>query len=202
MENELKEKFPEALKDNRLFGSICRQKEQIWRLVRIIDNICEHSQFVENSVQLQLEQHDLVSIISGLVNRFLTLANVNHNIAFTFQSKVDSLPGKWDKLRIEHAILNLMSNALRFGKRTPIEVSIEHVDNFAHIFVRDNGPGISQDDQKNIFGRVGSGLTEMSGMGLGLHITEQIIRSHGGKVLVHSELGNGTVFTVVLPCIR
>jgi PAS domain S-box-containing protein len=198
MEAELKEKFPRALEDPRVFGSISRQKEQIWRLVRIIDNICEHSQISSHEFSIQREDLDLVEFLSQLIQRFITLSTTNHNIHYSFHPKVQRLYGKWDRGRIEHAVLNLLSNALRFGHRGPISIAIDCVDNQAHISVRDSGPGISQEEQRKIFD-AGYAYSNLSGMGLGLYITEQIVRSHGGRIVVNSCAGEGSEFTIVLP---
>ena len=109
-----------------------------------------------------------------------------------------------DKLDIERCIINLVSNAVKF---TPIggliEVLVEDLDNKVKIIVKDNGIGISEENQKKIFDRfnqvVDENSEEKGGSGLGLTITKQLIILHGGEIYVNSEVGSGSEFIIILP---
>ena len=109
-----------------------------------------------------------------------------------------------DKLDIERCIINLVSNAVKF---TPIggliKVLVEDLDNKVKIIVKDNGIGISEENQKIIFNRfnqvVDENSEEKGGSGLGLTITKQIITLHGGEIYVNSEVGSGSEFIIILP---
>jgi len=108
---------------------------------------------------------------------------------------------KWDRVRIEQVLTNLMSNAMKFGAGNPIEVRAEATDTEVEISVRDHGIGISKDDQERIFGRFERAVPtrHFGGLGLGLYISAQIVRSHQGSFHVESEPGKGACFTVRLP---
>jgi len=109
--------------------------------------------------------------------------------------------GWWDEFRIEQVIVNLLTNALRYGSGKPVEVSLRPTAEGAHIEVRDHGVGISAEDQQRIFRqfeRVGDGKSA-DGLGLGLYITRQLIEAHGGTIRVSSEPGHGSVFSLDLP---
>jgi PAS domain S-box-containing protein len=196
LEGELLElqKLPE-----KVTGSISRQKELIWRLVRIIDNISEHSQQTEESYNLKLESVDLVTVVSDLVDRCLLLGKSHHGMEINFSTTVPALIGKWDRFRIEHVVLNIISNALRYGNKKPVSVSIDRREHNALITVKDQGQGLRQSELEKIFDRIGPS-SQNGGMGLGLYICQKIIRSHGGTITVKSTPGSGSEFTVTLPC--
>ena len=98
-------------------------------------------------------------------------------------------------------VTNLVSNALKYAPGSPIEVTVERQGQLAVLTVRDSGPGIRPDRLPRIFERferVGAGSTT-SGLGLGLYITREIVRAHGGSVAVESEPEKGCVFLIELP---
>jgi len=107
--------------------------------------------------------------------------------------------GWWDEFRIEQLVVNLLTNALRYGRGKPVEVRLSPTPQGAHIEVRDHDVGISAADQQRIFqqferaggGRLANALgpgLEL-GMGLGQFITRQLVEAHGGSIRVHSEPG-------------
>lgn len=111
------------------------------------------------------------------------------------------LTGTWDPWRLEQAIRNLVSNAVRYGEKRPINVSVHGNDENMEVKVMDHGFGIAKKDQERIFDRFERATSIMSygGLGLGLFITRQIIRSHGGQIRVESEPGSGSTFIIELP---
>jgi signal transduction histidine kinase len=113
-----------------------------------------------------------------------------------------SLPGVWDRLAMEQIIDNLVSNAIKYGARQPIEICVEDRQDNVCIRVRDHGVGISVDDRARIFGRferaVGSD-ERRSGFGVGLWVVGQLVDAMRGTVKVDDAQGGGSVFSVILP---
>jgi two-component system phosphate regulon sensor histidine kinase PhoR len=115
------------------------------------------------------------------------------------------LPRLWcDKQAIVISIVNLLSNAYKYGGQPPkIEVSTSRAAEDICITVRDNGKGIARREHKRIFEkfyRVDDLLArQQEGSGLGLAIVQHVIRAHRGRVIVDSEQGRGSAFTLVLP---
>lgn len=109
--------------------------------------------------------------------------------------------GRWDRVRVEQVLTNLLGNAIKFGAGRPIEVTIEATPTRARIRVCDHGIGISSEDQSRIFGRFERAVSSrhFGGLGLGLYICAQIVRAHQGSLHVESEPGKGACFTVELP---
>src|SRR5690606_11412472 len=111
------------------------------------------------------------------------------------------LQGKWDPARIGQVLSNLISNAIRHGGGTPVQVKLEERDEEALIHITDSGPGIPVELQEKIFHRFERFTTNpaIGGLGLGLYISKTIVEAHQGSLTVNSEVGKGTTFTVRLP---
>jgi signal transduction histidine kinase len=109
--------------------------------------------------------------------------------------------GSWDDFRIEQVISNLITNALRYGAKSPISVKVYSDEGQAVVEVRDRGIGISEDNQQRIFQQFErvSATHAVHGLGLGLFISEQIVTAHGGTITVESRIGEGALFRVCLP---
>ena len=110
-----------------------------------------------------------------------------------------------DKDKFTSALVNLLGNATKYtptGGRVSFTVE-QTLENLA-IYVEDSGVGISQEEMPHIFEKffrsADNRVREVSGNGLGLAFTQEVVRLHGGKIDVHSELDKGTRFTVTLPC--
>jgi signal transduction histidine kinase len=113
-----------------------------------------------------------------------------------------SLRGEWDRLAIEQVVANLVSNAIKYGQGSPIDISLHEVHGKAMLAVRDRGPGIAEQDQQRIFERFQQALGtpgKRSGFGIGLWLVRSLVEAHGGSVAVHSRPGEGATFTVSLP---
>jgi signal transduction histidine kinase len=109
--------------------------------------------------------------------------------------------GRWDRVRLEQVMTNLLSNAIKYGAGKEIVVSARAADDRVIIDVRDGGIGIAKVDQSRIFfafERVAS-VHRVGGLGLGLFIGRQIVEAHGGTLLVSSQPGKGSTFTLELP---
>jgi signal transduction histidine kinase len=113
----------------------------------------------------------------------------------------DPCVGRWDRLRLDQIVTNLLSNALKYGPGKPIEIRLQSHDSAAVLAVRDEGIGIPPEDQARIFERFERAVSprHFGGLGLGLWIVKQIVTAMGGTISVRSEAGNGSEFTVVLP---
>ncbi|HYI02707.1 HAMP domain-containing sensor histidine kinase [Hyalangium sp.] len=112
--------------------------------------------------------------------------------------------GRWDRIRLEQVITNLLANALKFGSRKPVEISVTSEHGTALLSVKDHGIGIAPDKLPHIFERFERAVSarEYGGLGLGLYIAHEIVSALGGTVHVQSTPGVGTCFTVRLPCSR
>jgi signal transduction histidine kinase len=109
-----------------------------------------------------------------------------------------------DPYRLEQAIANLYSNAIRYAPGTSLRTTTSWKDGCVEIRVKDKGPGISKEAQNRIFSRFerGDSRSKSLGLGLGLYISKEIIESHQGSIFVESNPGDGATFVVRLPARR
>jgi signal transduction histidine kinase len=149
---------------------------------------------------MRCQEVDLVAIAKNVVDQMQDayFATSGEKIKGDF-NKVAL--GNFDPMWIEQVITNLLQNALKYGKGMNVEVQIKDSDDWLILTVKDNGMGISVDDQKKIFERYEHAISqsEVSGMGLGLFISDQIIQAHKGKLSVSSQLGEGATFKLEIP---
>jgi len=113
-------------------------------------------------------------------------------------------PVKADRDALKQAILNLLTNAMKYsGDSRRIDVRLDRVNGHACIHVEDQGVGIAPDEQTRVFERFYRSASpenrHIPGAGLGLTIVAHIAQAHGGHVEVHSSLGHGSAFTIYLP---
>jgi PAS domain S-box-containing protein len=108
-----------------------------------------------------------------------------------------------DKKLLRNILINLLSNAIKFsGENTEITIGAFDSGNQAEISIRDQGIGISEEDQQHLFSNFfrGSNAVNIQGTGLGLHIVKRYIDLMEGTVHLQSEQGKGTTVTVTFPC--
>jgi signal transduction histidine kinase/uncharacterized protein YigA (DUF484 family) len=170
------------------------------RLGALIDELLDAGRITAGKMKLEREPIDLASLTRDAVGRMTeALARTGSEVKLVADSQV---VGRWDRIRLEQVVANLLSNAAKYGRGQPVEVRVEgSEDGRARLVVKDGGVGIAPEDQGRIFERFERATTDkrVHGLGLGLWISREIIESHGGCIQVHSSPGEGSTFTVELP---
>ncbi len=113
-----------------------------------------------------------------------------------------ALWGHWDALRIEQVVINLLTNALKYGPGKPIEIRLSALQpGMVTLEVQDQGIGLDPRDAARIFDRFERAVSasHYGGLGLGLYIARQIVQAHHGDIQVKSAPDRGATFTVILP---
>lgn len=175
-------------------------EQQIKRLTAMINDLLDISLITTGRIDLQLENTDLVTIARQVAGSFSEMLK-REKIKINIQAK-STVVGKWDKVRIEQAITNLISNAIKYGNGKPVEIKIFKNRNQGKFIIKDQGMGIPPNEQKVVFDlfKRASGPSEYKkGLGVGLFVTSQIVKIHGGKIMVSSIPAKGATFTVELP---
>ena len=116
----------------------------------------------------------------------------------------DGIPiGRGDERRLTQVLLNLVGNAIKFTDKGSVDISARALAASFVIAVKDTGPGIADEDQRKIFEEFqqvdNSSTRQKGGTGLGLAISKRIVEMHGGTIEVHSVLGEGSTFRIVIP---
>jgi signal transduction histidine kinase len=165
------------------------------RVGRLVDDLLDASRISAEKMRLSFEDVDLLALTREVVGR---LPESQQGLI----SIVASGPaiGRWDRLRVDQIITNLVSNALKYGEQKPVQVIVEHADGRARLVVRDQGMGIAEKDLERIFERFERAAAKnVSGFGVGLWIVQQVVRSLGGTIDVTSRVPGGSTFVVDLP---
>lgn len=147
---------------------------------------------------------DLVPIVAAVVERARGAVSRGTPLTIAFEAPATPIQGRFDPLRIEQVVTNLLDNAVKYQPNGGIvRVQIASREKEVLLAVADEGIGIAAEDLPKLFAsfvRVESTASQqIGGVGVGLYITDQIVRRHGGKVDVQSSVGKGTTFTVRLP---
>lgn len=184
--------------------SLVTLREQSDRMERLINDLLDFARVETGQLAFRYQDFNLVSLIEETVAE-AARSTQRHRVAL--ETPHAEINGRWDRDRLAQVFANLLTNAIKYSPDGgPITVTVDwsgqHEDDVS-IAVRDEGLGIPSQDLPRLFARysrVGdSSHFYRSGLGIGLYITKEIVDSHGGRISVTSESGQGSVFTVSLP---
>lgn len=177
-------------------------------LLEMVNTLLEVSRFEAGQKTINMEKCNMVSIVEEVVQELTPLAE-EKNLTLEFDNNfseqsedVSIIDG--DKLELRRVVNNLIGNAIKFTDEGGVKVRLSKLisdtaKSWVKLEVEDTGYGIAQEDQESIFERFRQGKNKRSGSGLGLHLSNRIIETHRGEIQVFSELGKGSLFTVLLP---
>lgn len=172
---------------------------QVDRLARLVDDMLDGSRLTSEYLGMSYCDVNYSKLVTQTFETYgPQFKNLNMDLHLTIEENIIL---KLDENRMEQVLINLVTNALRYAPRAPVHVTLLKTKQHAVLKVKDHGIGIDNKFQEKIFERferVDSGK-DISGMGLGLYITRQIVDRHQGTITVSSELGKGSEFTVTIP---
>lgn len=186
----------------KLIKTLDSANEQINRLTSLIEDLLDVSRIEAGRLNYNFQKISLSQITAEMVDLY-TEHLKTHGCIIDFKTHED-IYIQGDKGRIEQVILNLLSNAAKYGDSSPVEIELSMEEAFAKLEVTDHGLGIPKELLDNVFDRFVRAVssTNISGLGLGLYISKEIIRAHNGTLTVRSELGKGSTFTLKLPAVN
>jgi signal transduction histidine kinase/DNA-binding response OmpR family regulator/CHASE3 domain sensor protein len=173
-------------------------------LLELINDILDISKVEAGKLDIRPEEIVLSKLLESMENSFKAIADKKQlNCYFHIDPEIPASIFS-DKKRIEQILKNLLSNAIKFTEEGEVGLSIKRysADSLAFV-VKDSGIGISSDQQQLIFDAFhqadGTANRKYGGTGLGLSISRDLANLLGGNVTVESSLGEGSIFTLVLP---
>jgi len=172
---------------------------QVSRLARLVDDLLDVSRSEGGKLAFDFQPVNLARLAEEVCGQYAaSLEGAGCRLRLQLDHRVE---GRWDPARLEQALSNLLTNAIKYAPGTAVTVTVARHGTCAHLVVRDGGPGIAPEHRERIFERFERCNTDraIGGLGLGLFLVKQIVAGHGGDVRVDSELGRGTAFTLVLP---
>ncbi|MBE9049603.1 hybrid sensor histidine kinase/response regulator [Nostocales cyanobacterium LEGE 11386] len=179
-------------------------------LMQMVNTLLEVSRFEAGKKTLNDEICHLPEIIKEVVSELNPLASEKNLTLKIDTSQLDQQEETagvvmGDPLELRRVFNNLVGNAIKFTDTGGIEIRIleksanSQDKGWVIVEVEDTGYGIAPEDQTSIFERFRQGRNKRSGSGLGLHLSSRIVEAHGGKIVLTSQPGQGSIFTVTLP---
>jgi len=196
---QLLEKYFQKIKDEKALRYIHQSDIYVDKLNQLISDLLDISRIQSGRMQLNLEETRLCPLLKKTVKALQYLSSKHKlHILCDINPKLFA-----DKERIEQVLTNLISNAIKYSpQNNNIEIKLMKKGKFAQISVQDFGVGISQAAQKRLFERfyrADKTANSFSGLGIGLYISNEIIKRHQGKMWVESEEDKGSTFYFTLP---
>ena len=188
-------------KQEEYLGDILRSGNH---LLRLINDILDLSKIEAGKLEILLEPCGVKEVIEEVCSVIKTLADAKDiTIAVLIAPQVGEIQA--DRIKLKQVLYNLLSNAIKFTNRSgKVEIEVRRGGKDGVVIkIKDNGIGINPEGIRKLFSpflQLDGGASEKQrGTGLGLMLTRKFIELHGGSILVDSEVGKGTVFTVLLP---
>ncbi len=179
---------------------ISQTDTQVNRLIHLVDDMLDIARIRSGKLSIEKTDIDMSQTIIELVARMSEHFMAKFGAAPHLNIS-DNLKLVGDKLRIEQVLTNLLINALKYGNGKPISVSAFSSGDYITVVVEDQGIGIAAENMKKIFTKFERAVShfDISGLGLGLYISKQIVEGHGGRIWAESIKDVGSKFFFELP---
>lgn len=170
-----------------------------WRLTSLIGALLD-AQIAKGELELERSTVDLAELVDEVTRRLRVRAE---QVCSEIVVDVPSILGRWDRLRVDQVVTNLLVNALKYGRGQPVKIVGRLEGDHAMLEIVDRGIGVPASELDRIFDKFERAVpSQYGGLGLGLFITRQIVHAHRGTLQVESTPGVGSTFRVRLPLDR
>jgi signal transduction histidine kinase len=171
------------------------------RLATLVGDLLDVTQLQAGKLSLRRESCLVGELVSEVVDGY-TRVSKRHQLVLENRAPEARVMG--DRSRLEQVFTNLVDNAIKYSPQGgEVRVELEVADGEVVVSVTDSGIGIARDQQDRIFTRFfrasSAPVANYGGLGLGLHISRQIVERHHGRITFESVLGEGSTFRVALP---
>jgi signal transduction histidine kinase len=166
------------------------------RMRMLIGNLLDVTRITSGRMMLARTEQDLRVVVKSVVRRVVeAMRSAEVRI-----HAPEPVIGFWDEGGLESVVVNLISNAIKYGEGKPIDITVERVGARARLSVVDRGMGIAEEAQSRIFDRFERAVPaeHYGGFGIGLWVVRQVVEAHGGTIRVASRPGKGSTFVVEL----
>lgn len=189
--------------NNEIYNHIKTTKQNMFRLIRLIDNIINISQVKSEIYKIKSINFDIVYLVEEIVDSILPYANLR-KINLIFDTNKEEILVGLDPETIERIVLNLLSNAIKFTKQDgEIFVGVYKENNTVKITVKDSGIGIDEEKLIDIFDRFkqieNGSISNEFGSGIGLYLSKSLVEFQDGTIDIKSKINEGTEIVVKFP---
>ncbi len=169
------------------------------RLSELVEELLDFSRIESGKFSLRVSEMDIIVELNEVIKAFET-RSTRENIELIADIPIDTLKINGDRNRIKQAFVNIIDNAFKYNKESGfVKISLETTDNSVIIKVSDNGCGISRFDLPRIKEKFFKANNSVRGSGIGLAVTDEIIKMHNGEIKIESTVGEGTTVSITLP---
>lgn len=172
---------------------------QVKKLNTLVEDLLHMSRVESGRLEFDFENFDIRQLLLNITESF-NYSHQSHTLVHDLGSKGVTIEG--DKQRIEQAVINLLNNAVKYSPHAEkVYLQLRAKDNNVVVTVKDQGIGLNKEQKDQLFTRFyrAESTKGISGLGLGLYLTKQIIDRHKGSIGVMSKLGEGSEFFFTLP---
>ena len=171
-----------------------KTEKQANKMIKLVNDFLDMSKIETGNFELALERVDVCSMVNEVVEEIQMITGFNQFItSYNYNGEVRA-----DREKISQVLSNFLINAVKYADKGSIYVVVSEQNDWVTISVKDEGPGIKMEDQAKVFDkyyRVESGNNaNISGFGIGLFISGEIIRMHSGRIGVEGDEGEGATF--------
>ena len=180
-------------------------KRSSYKMLKLINNLIDANKLQNNCYTLEKKNVDIVQLIENTVEEIEKYAK-GKGISLIFDTNKEECIAFVDPEAIDRVVMNLLSNAIKFSdKNTSIMITLVIEKDMLTISVKDQGIGVCEEEKDKIFNRFYQSSTTESknyiGSGIGLDLTNYLVKSHDGKIELNSKIGEGSEFKVIIPLI-
>ncbi len=172
------------------------------RMLHLLNQLLDFRKIQNKKMELKVQELNMVGFVRSVYENFEPLAK-HKNIDYQFSSEMKKGVVYADPNRMDSVVFNILSNAFKFtpkGREIFVDVSESETELF--VSVKDGGPGIKQKDIALIFDRYSilqdKAISNTTGTGIGLNFSNEIVKMHGGEIIVNGNYGKGCEFILVL----
>lgn len=193
-------RYSDRMSEEKKTASLERIQKTVKQLTNMLDDVLLLSKVEAETYEFKPHPTYVENICQGVVEDLSVMSAETHTIVFSGTG--EQVQASVDPKLLRHILSNLLSNAVKYspaGSSVHFELAR---DNESLLFrVKDEGIGISEEEQQHLFDafRRGANVGDIEGVGLGLSIVKQFVELHGGTISVESEINKGTTFTVIIP---
>ena len=188
------------IKDSQHQKFLDKASQQVSKLTSLVSDLLDVSKIEAGKLRLTIAEFDIIEVISEGIE---LIQHSTGKHAITFRNEAEHCMIAGDAQRIEQVVVNLLSNAIKYSPSASlVEVEVISSEQNVTVAVKDFGMGIDLDKLPHIFTRffrIDEAAPNISGLGIGLYLSHEIIIRHGGKIWAESEIGKGSTFYFSLP---
>lgn len=184
--------------ERKLYADVIAENNE--RLLHLVDDIFDLSQIEAGTLEFEYSEFDVNDLLREAEGIFKIKLADNPAVKLVCEAQMQPVIMYSERQRIIQVMINLLHNAMKFTRSGEIRLGCSRIGaDEVRFYVSDTGIGIPQEEQESIFARFKKLDREVPGTGLGLTLSQNIIKKLGGKVGVESEVGKGSTFWFVLP---